>query len=298
MGAGIVPLISLGVDAVVGVTKDILERSQKDLNGKFLASGVYNLSFFSLQPGQLTKIAKDGNLPENKLLYQDGWTLDSCLLVVRGYFGVTEKGAAGSDPSRLTQVDLSNMKVKFFPDFYAEFSISSKWNYKYAAVKDDKGKTIDFDWSISDGSISVKPQFLSYGDTSANRRGTGSKTVAVTIGVSPNIVSENQESESIIRVPLNLGTRQLGRFYREKNDSQFAGIELSVPIPEFMRSYLKPEKSFAKGNFNVQSLVIETEDPTIAEAAMISAFKKNEADLAKALKDYVISILGSGQKKE
>lgn len=110
---------------------------------------------------------------------------------------------------------------------------------------------------------------LQYAATSALRTGSGKKTVTVALGLGGSGENVESPTAAVEVFMFNLGQLDVGKIY-PGNENQIV---------------VAPRK--AEGSFNMVAKITESEDPTIALTAMITAFDANKSALSDALGDAI-----------
>jgi hypothetical protein len=289
--------LGAGVDFAVGMVREIIDQYEKDLNGQFFASRAFKPEFFHETIDSLDELGRKQLEADAKKVSEQGPYIEasqtSCVRIVRGYFGSPRESTKNlNNLKSITTTDISDMYLSFFPDFYAEIEVESKWIYIGSEFKMKKVGSLvlpSWNWSKSNGHMIVRPVFLSYADTSAKRAGTGWKNISIAISISEGVIDAANSSEKQIVIPLSIGRREIGKSYIQNVAEQFAGLEVSSQIPDFIKKNMVNEKKEA--SYNVQMSVIEADTPSVAERAMLLAFKGNSEAISGALKQWIKDLI-------
>ena len=179
-----------------------------------------------------------------------------CLIISRGLYG--ERENIVHTDKYITDELLASLGMADYPAFYLETLIT------------EKGSSL-----ISD------PAYLSYATQSAKSKGSGYKNVSAVIAISDAALASSKEKienhESVFRH--DFGKLKIGEAYFDKT------------LARTSSSQKKP--AVIKDLVNINVVVTESEEPSIAMNALVETFSNKKSDIKSIFEEVVKDVVGS-----
>lgn len=252
----IAPIAGFLSNAAISAIAEALRQAQENLTASYLASGTANV-------GQA-----------------------DCWVIVRGRFG-TGGQAQASRQGRLPDNALASFGLVDWPDFYLEISLRPETQ---VARRDARGRA-------QPGAVrlTMRPEFLQFGDTAAPNRGDGRKHIVVALGarlepVAPPASAAEVTSSAAVPVVFDLGEVRVG--------SAIAPVPgAPAPFAEQERVVTLSAADNAAQRLNLSGFITETGDRSRALAIITAAFESQKGSFEQVLADFLKNALGEKPRR-
>lgn len=206
--------------------------------------------------------------------FRDEKGLKGCLVLARGTFGTSEQPLQPIEGSRITSEVMKQVGLTAPPQFYMEVWVDETTQGGATALR-------------------LRPQFVSYSGTAAERRGDGVKNVAIVMAML-NASPSSAERDAVLKTAastvsyvfekLSLGTEIV-------STNPASTTATGRPLSYLDRIVPLAAQSNLTSPVNFFAFAAETDNAGVALSLFSTAFEKQAPTLETAIADYLKEIL-------